>query len=290
MEHRAEHEEPRVVPEHITVSGEAEELLKAALLAGVDEEWVTIRGDEAGILAAATKPVPIKRVEPFAAFPGNMRTSEIVNYLGGRPKLLLEIGANDGDDTKRFIDAFPGCCVVAFEPDPRAIEKFLAHVDRKCVLVMAAVSDEVGETDLHMSAGAPGFHDPEWDKSSSICRPTRHLTRSPEITFPDDAAHRKAVKTLTLDYWWAQWCEHWEKENEKTIDFIWCDPQGSQAKIIRGGEEALKHTRWLYIEYYLDPLYEGEPTLNEIAAMLPNWELVATYEGENALFRNLEVQ
>jgi len=40
----------------------------------------------------------------------------------------------------------------------------------------------------------------------------------------------------------------------------------------------------------LDPLYEGEPTLDEIAAMLPNWELVATYEAENALFRNLEVQ
>jgi len=151
-------------------------------------------------------------------------------------------------------------------------------------LVDRALSDVNGTTDLFMSAGADGFHDPEWDKSSSICRPTRHLTRSPEITFPDDEDHRPNIVTLTLDYWWEKWTE--DHPEHSTIDFVWCDPQGAQAKIIRGGAEALHHTRWLYIEYYNDPLYEDEPTLEHMVDMLPDWELVATYEDENALFRN----
>lgn len=213
---------------------------------------------------------------------------EIERYLEGSPKLFVEIGANDGQDTLDFAISWPDCHVVAFEPDPRAIEKFKARMMKagiyRCDLIETAVSDELGTTDLFMSAGAPGFHEPEWDKSSSICAPTRHLERSPEITFPDDDAHRQSVVTLTLDAWWGGFTE--EHEDLTTIDFLWCDPQGSQAKIIRGARESLRNTRWLYIEYYDSPLYEGEPTLGEMQMMLPGWELVATYERENALFRN----
>lgn len=223
-----------------------------------------------------------------------MSTDDIESRLGHEPRLLVEIGANDGTDTLRFATAFPECQIVAFEPDPRAAAKFESVMMRAGVyrdrveLVKAAISDEIGTTTMFMSAGEEGFHDPEWDKSSSICQPTRHLVRSPEITFPDDEAHRQSVVTLTLDTWWGMWRE--DHPECDSIDLIWCDPQGAQAKIIRGGRFALEATRWLYIEYYESPLYSGEPTLGEMQLMLPEWELVATYENENALFRNKNLE
>jgi len=223
-------------------------------------------------------------------FDTRLTPAKLCEVLGGPPKFMVEIGCNDGEDTVRFLTAFPACRIVAFEPDPRAIAKFESVMMRagvysnRCDLVKAAVSDEIGTAPLYMSAGEIGFHDPEWDKSSSICRPTRHLIRSPEITFPEDDSHRRSVVLLTLDTWWGLWRE--DCPECTAIDLIWCDPQGAQAKIIRGGAEALQSTRWLYIEYYESPLYEGEPTLGEIIMMLPDWELVATYEHENALFRN----
>lgn len=225
--------------------------------------------------------------------PNRLSPQELRDCLGEDPKLIVEIGCNDGQDTMSFIQAFPQCKVVAFEPDPRAIAKFESVMMKagiysdRCELVKAAVSDEVGTTTLFMSAGEEGFHDPEWDKSSSICRPTRHLIRSPEITFPEDEKHRYSVVTLTLDTWWSIW-QH-EGQPQTHIDLIWCDPQGAQAKIIAGGRKALADTRWLYIEYYESPLYEGEPTLDEMQMMLgEQWELVATYEHENALFFNTQ--
>lgn len=218
-------------------------------------------------------------------YPGKLTPFDISTYLGRRdPDVLLEIGCNDGTDTVSFIRNFPRCHVVAFEPDPRAIRKFKERVHGPCELVPVALSDELGTTTLFASAGEVGFHDLEWDKSSSICQPTRHLVRSPEITFPDDKAHRPSVVMLTLDVWWSAWIA--DHPEYPIIDFIWCDPQGAQAKIIRGGQKALSKTRWLYIEYYETALYEGEPNLMEMQAMLPDWELVATFEGENALFRN----
>jgi len=221
-------------------------------------------------------------VERYAS---KMTPDDIRMYVGRDPQLLVEIGCNDGEDTTAFLDAFPECRIVAFEPDPRAIKKFKSRIDDpRCELVEAAISDEIGTTTLFMSAGDKRFVDPEWDKSSSICQPTRHLIRSPEITFPEDESHRRSVVTLTLDAWWCQWKEDF---GDQPIDLIWCDPQGAQAKIIRCGMEALTNTRWLYVEYYNHPLYEGEPRLSEIAKMLEDWVLVATYEHqENALFRN----
>ncbi len=213
-------------------------------------------------------------------YPGKLTPDQIRFYLGRDPRLLIEIGANDGDDTKSFAEAFPDATIAAFEPDPRAAQAFRQSVTQgNVVLCECAVSDVEGQQTLYMSGGEPKWKGRDWDLSSSICKPTRHLTRSPEITFDETVD----VQTVTLDSWW-------KTVAFETIDFIWCDPQGAQAKIIRGGCYALRHTRWLYIEYYDNPLYDGEPTLDEMQGLLPDWDLVATYEHENALFRNAMVE
>jgi FkbM family methyltransferase len=210
-----------------------------------------------------------------------MAPDAIRYWLGRAPDVIVEIGCNDGTDTVKFLEAFPQAKMYCFEPDPRAATAFRENVkNHRAYLLQLAVSDECGVAQLWQSSG-PTWKNRDWDLSSSICAPTRHLERSPEITFHNQVP----VRTTTLDAWRAA-RKDWLPE---AIDFIWCDPQGAQAKIIRGGKETLKRTRWLYIEAYDSPLYDGEPSLIEICEMLPDWELVGRYANENALFRNREI-
>jgi hypothetical protein len=120
---------------------------------------------------------------------------------------------------------------------------------------------------------------PDWDYSGSLQQPTRHLTRSPEVKFKDPVA----VPCRRLDTWW-----HREivEMGLLPIDFIWADVQGGQRGLIAGGTLALAITRWLYIEVHQEPLYDEEPTQDELVALLPGFEPLAMYEQENILFKN----
>ncbi len=54
---------------------------------------------------------------------------------------------------------------------------------------------------------------------------------------------------------------------------------------IRGGQEALGKTRYLYTEYSNRELYEGQVNLPQLLALLPDYEVVARYPGD-VLLRN----
>jgi len=201
-------------------------------------------------------------------------TAEEIRDLVGESPVMLEVGCNDGTDTLRFLDAMPGIRLFCFEPDPRPAAVFKARVP--VFLIEAAVSDVDGTAVLYQSGGRP---DPsgvgEWNKSSSIVEPTGHLKMSPWCKFTPAIT----VPTVRLDTWLAQY-------DVPAIDFIWADVQGCEAKMISGGTETLKRTRWLYTEWYPTAMYAGQPNLDDICAMLPGWELVGIYGRENALFRN----
>ena len=47
--------------------------------------------------------------------------------------------------------------------------------------------------------------------------------------------------------------------------------------MIQGGGELLGRTRYLYTEYSNDELYEGEPDLATLLAMLPGFSVVKRY-------------
>jgi hypothetical protein len=119
----------------------------------------------------------------------------------------------------------------------------------------------------------------EWDLSGSLCKPTGHLKFSPWVLFPEDRQYE--VTTLRLD----TWLENHPEVSE--IDFVWCDVQGAEAKVIRGAAEALKSIKYFYTEFYDPPLYEGQLPLEDLEELLPNFELTAIY-GDNALFKNRE--
>jgi FkbM family methyltransferase len=189
-----------------------------------------------------------------------------------------------------FLEQFPGGRFHCFDPEPRALVKFQKKItDGRVVLWNVALSDRDGVTKFYQTTGKPPGerwkdHDGDWDMSGSIQKPTGHLDYSPWTKFPqlDSSVTEYWAATIRLD----TWAEAYYREMP-TISLIWCDPQGAQAKIIRGGRKVLANTRWFYTEYAArGELYEGEPGVDELVKLLPEFELVSIYGGENLLFKN----
>ncbi|MGI9274941.1 MAG: FkbM family methyltransferase [Endozoicomonas sp.] len=197
--------------------------------------------------------------------------------LGKNDPVILEVGCNDGTDTLKFLELFSEASIYTFEPDPRAWQHFQEKVVSSRVRSFnVAVSDENGETELHMSSGYPsdpGWKEklPEgWDLSSSIQSPRKHLEKHPWCKFEKSVT----VKTQTLDSWYS------EQSNLGIIDFIWADIQGAEARMIRGAEDVLKKTCYLFTEYSDEELYEGQVDLNTLKSILPDFEVVEVYPGD----------
>ena len=225
-------------------------------------------------------------------FRHDMKPAAVREFVTLPRSVILEIGCNDGTDTNELLQALPEARIYCFEPDPRAVERFkkTVHSDR-ATLFELAISERDGTATFNGSSGRPSNVKPgashycfldEWDLSGSLCKPTGHLEFSPWTTFPED--RRFLVNTTRLDSWACLTFPF------GAIDFIWADVQGAEAMMIKGGPETLRRTKFLYTEFYDKPMYEGQPNLDDLQALLPQFDLQATYghvnlQG-NALFKN----
>lgn len=208
-------------------------------------------------------------------------TAEEIRDLVGTAPLMLEIGSHDGSDTVKFLGAMPAARIVCFEPDPRPVVEFTRRLehDSRVKLFCEAVAESDGETAFYASTGEVGEHE-DWDFSGSLQRATGHLLHSPEIKFKDPVT----IQCMRLDTWLTDFnVGAWSITGP---DFIWADVQGGQRRLIAGGRTTLALTRYLYLECHHEPLYENEPTQDELIAMLPGFEPLAIYELDNILFRN----
>ena len=184
---------------------------------------------------------------------------------------ILEIGANDGDTTLLLLHAMPSCTVVAFEPDPRALARLrtvLGDNPRERIIDKA-----VGQINGSVLWYASQIDDlPEgmacWDKSSSMRSPTGHIEVSPEIYF-------------TQDY--EVGCVRLDDLDLPPFDFAWIDVQGAQRDVVGGGRRTLDGIKNVYIECHSRPLYDGEPTPEELPGLFPKHRLISRW-GSNYLF------
>jgi len=213
--------------------------------------------------------------------PGTLSLEEMSRLIGRPDPIILEIGCNDGTDTKRMLEAFPQARIYCFEPDPRALARF-AVKDSRVVLVPMAVGNENGTTRFYPSEGLPSpLPAPEaaavaarlphgWDLSGSIRRPKLHLTQYPWCQFGAPVK----VPIIRLDTWAATM-------SEERIDFIWADVQGAEVDLIQGGLDTLRRcTRFLYTEYNQRELYEGQVGLERILELLPEYDVVTRFSDD----------
>lgn len=202
----------------------------------------------------------------------SLTAKEIKKLLRKEDTVILEIGANVGRDTQRFLDKFSNITLHCFEPDPRCIKKFKRRIDNKrCFLHELAISDENGESEFYLSGGSKPGHKSQHINSSSLHEPTGHLKKHPWCTFKE----KEIVKTMTLDSWF-------DGANIENIDFIWADVQGAEEQLIKGGINTLNNTRFFYTEFSDDELYKGQINLKDIMSLIPNFRFRKRY-GTNVL-------
>src|SRR6266545_307290 len=186
-------------------------------------------------------------------------------FRDSTPKTFLEFGAHCGTDTQ-WLARIPGVTLHAFEPDPRNDPGALSNV----TLHRAAVSSADGRAQFILSDR--GWGQP-WTHSSSLKRPKHHLRR-----YPVSFGAAIEVQTVTLDTF--------AREAGLTaVDFIWANVQGAEGDLARGGVEALRRTRYLFSEYSNDEMYEGQATLRELLACLPQFRVLELWP-EHVLLEN----
>jgi FkbM family methyltransferase len=215
---------------------------------------------------------------------GKLTPQEIYDLVGASP-LLLEIGSHDGSDTVELLREMPDADIHCFEPEVRAIKRFRKRMNQggwvRVTLYEVAVADVDGSRSFWASTGKAGKME-DWDYSGSLCKPTGHFQRSPEIDFKEPVE----VPCIRLDSWYNVY-RHTAPDHKRIVDFIWADVQGSQCLVVAGGWKTLDHTRYLYIESHNPPLYAGEPTQQDLIQLLdPLFTPMALYAQENILFKS----
>jgi FkbM family methyltransferase len=195
---------------------------------------------------------------------------------------FVEIGMHFGIDTQDFRKMHPNARIVSFEPDPRNIEmiKKLEN-DKICELYELALSNTNDTMDFYLSSGdSKGLlndrllTDNDWSCSSSLKKPTGHLTKHKWITFP------KSVKVQCSKL------DDFEPLKNKKIDFMWVDVQGAEDLVFSCAQETLKNTHYVYTEYSNEELYQGQLNLKQILELFVGFKVLIDYGGD-VLLQNM---
>lgn len=222
-------------------------------------------------------------------FPGitkkPLNTACLRRLIGKENPVILEIGAHDGEHTQWFLESFVSPRLFCFEPEPRAIARFKKLIGENLAVSFfpIAVSDRIGVIEFYQSSGKPPrdefdhIKDSGWDFSGSIKKPKAHLTDFPWVKFETSIT----VPTTTIDSWMRE-------QSLNFVDLIWMDVQGAERNVLEGMQKSLSQIRYIYTEYNDRELYEGQPSLKEIMALLPNFKIVKRFK-DDVLLKNLGV-
>ncbi len=209
---------------------------------------------------------------------------DIVNLLGKLvgtgSRTMLEIGACEGNDSKCFLKVFKNLKLFCFEADPDNCENHKRIVkSSRCQLIEGAISDIDGTVTFNRSGGIhPGVMSNR-RSSGSTNKPTGHLKLHPWCTFNQSIT----VPSYTLD----TWCQ---QNSIRHIDLIWADVNGAEAKMLAGGTEILKRTRYLYTEFGPEDteIWAEGITKEQIKSRLPQFEEIFVHSN-NVLLKNTEL-
>jgi len=228
---------------------------------------------------------------------------------GGPGPTVLELGANDGADAVRLAKRSRAPIHwIGLEPDPRNFPRLRSliaeyrHLFASTAAYQLAASHVSGVADLYLSGGeTPGCGGRVHTESSSLNAPTKHLEAHPWCTFEQTAT----VRTVRVDdlltwirdlgvavrgrFGTAAPVDGVGSGVANEVDLMWVDVQGAQRKVLEGAKRTLERTRCLYIECHAEPLYEDEPTREELVRMLPGWEVIALWP-EDLLLLNTKFE
>jgi FkbM family methyltransferase len=167
---------------------------------------------------------------------------------------IVDVGANRGDMTARFAEAYPRASITAIEPNPEICaplaRRFAGEPRVHCVNV--ALSESHGEAELHVN---------RIDATSSLF--ARVGTGRRYFSSGDALERTVRVPTWTLD---ELACER----GIGHIDLLKLDTQGAELLIFRGARALLaaQAVDVIYSEFFVVPHYEGAALFHEQVSFL----------------------
>lgn len=175
-----------------------------------------------------------------------------------RGAVLFDVGANVGQTLQEFLEAFPDPRIFSFEPSPVTFETLRRQYEGRAGIRLenVALGEREGTAPFHVTR--------DHSVNDSLIQPTW-----------DARATVLPVRVETLD----GYCERQAIEG---IDLLKIDAQGYDLKVLRGAERMLRagRIRLFSIEVMFVPMYEGQPSLIDIASFAEQarYQLVGFYE------------
>ncbi len=210
--------------------------------------------------------------------------------LGIDPRIIVDVGANEGVTVERYLERYPDARVIAVEPLPELAARLTQRLAPypNVVVVHVAVDERCGTRSFRQTAVTGNSSFFEVSAQQRGCVGHEHKTR---VTATLD------VPTTTLDRLAA---EH----GLEAIDILKLDIQGAELLALRGAELLLTRRRIAAVccEVQFAPIYEGQCWFHEVAALLLrhgywlydlfdlNRQLDGSLTHGNALFLSPEVQ
>lgn len=185
--------------------------------------------------------------------------------------IIVEAGAQFGEDTSWMAEFWTNGKIHAFEPVPSSYKQLQLNVDEfsNVSTYPLALSNEIGVKPLYLAGGA-----------SSLLRPKESFNND---YFHSDLDHPIEVQCTTLD--------QWAKDlGIQRIDFLWLDMEGNELRMLQASPQILKQVKLIYTEVNLQPFWENCVQYHELKNWLESqgfaeiWkDLVPSWHG-NALF------
>ncbi len=190
--------------------------------------------------------------------------------------IIIEAGAQFGEDTEWMSELWPLGKIYAFEPSPESFPELqkIAAKHNNIVATQIALSHTKGEALFYLAGGA-----------SSLLRPQDSFNAD---YFHSDVDHPIVVQVITLDEW---------ADNNKvdTINFMWLDMEGNELNALQGALDSLKKVKLIYTEVNLQRFWDGCVQYDELKAWMEQHEfieiwadIVPDWHG-NVLFLNTNV-
>lgn len=182
-----------------------------------------------------------------------MLIQNFINYInqngGIDPKVILDVGSRDLDQSIEFNSVYPNAKIHAFEPNP--VQFSICEEKKKNYpninVHRYAVSDTEGKLDFYLTLGNVG--------ASSLLKPidVPFATTQEVIKFP--------VDVIRLDKWLAE-------NNISKVDVLWMDTQGIELLALEGLGEYLKTIKFIHCEAATTAYYEGHLLKNDVEQYL----------------------
>lgn len=185
--------------------------------------------------------------------------------------VILEAGAQFGEDTQWMSDFWSAGIIHAFEPLPESFAqlKQVASTRNNIQIYNLALAAKNGPAAFYVAGGA-----------SSLLPPTPSFNQD---YFHADLEHPITVHCITLD--------DWARNNTiDHIDFMWLDMEGNELIALKAGDHILSAVKVIYTEVNLQNFWQGTVLYQDLKEYLEQkgfteiWKDIVPHWHGNALF------